>query len=134
MPAINGSLIILRIEDPANPGTKVPITCQRDSSIDESVASIDTTCKDNDWKTVIGGEGSWSASLEMLYHPGDAIQVEIKRIFRARELIELEVWEDGVATEVGTALITGHNLSAPKQDVASRSLSLEGSGPLTAAA
>jgi len=132
MAAINGSLILLHIEDPAIPGSFVAATCQLDAGIDESVAEIVTSCKDSRAKTIIGGEYSWSGSLELLYHPGDALQDELTRRFRAGELFEVHIFEDGVDKETGLCLITGYKLAAPREDAAKRSISVAGSGFLVA--
>lgn len=133
MPAINGSLLILRYDDPGAPGTHVPVPCQLDTDVTVTVGEIVTTCKDDDWKTVIGGEASWSLTTEMIRIPADAIQEEMIRSALAREIVPVEFWEDGVLFMSGDVLVTSLGFSMPKQDVAKHAISMTGSGALVIA-
>ena len=128
--AINGKNLGLWIN-----GSLVALAKSSDISISHAVR--DTTSKDSDWNTNGTGGLSWTAKTDNL--------VSFDATFGYDEIMDLMLnrTEVGVSVETnvsgdtrlyGSARITSVETSAPNQETATYSVSLEGNGTLTKAA
>ena len=117
------------------------IAGQRGASLSRSAETIDVTTKDGDlWAASIAGFKSWSVDCDGAWIEGDASQAKLNKAFLAGEEVKVTVYmnvsgSDGSwsSTEkfVGQAIITDYSFDLPYDDLASYSISLQGTGPLT---
>ena len=118
------------------------IAGQRGASLSRSSETIDVTTKDGDlWASSIAGFKSWSVDCDGAWIESDKSQEKLNEAFLKGTEVEVTVFmnvsgEDGEWTSkekfVGKAIITDYSFDLPYDDLASYSLTLQGTGPLTA--
>ncbi len=114
------------------------IVCETSASIDLTKDTIEVTCKDSVWKKYIDGEKGWAC-------PFEAIKDETAGSTQA-DIIDNIIGDTGGELDVclvyapagvivsgftGKALVSGLNISGPKNDSAKISGTLQGTGALT---
>ena len=120
------------------------IAGQRGASLSRSAETIDVTTKDGDlWSASIPGFKSWSVDCDGAWIESDASQKKLNEAFLKGEEVEVTVfmnvnpggsdgsWESKEKF-VGKAIITDYSFDLPYDDLASYSITLQGTGPLTA--
>jgi len=133
---MNGSLILLTVEDPGLPGTYQAIASTRDASWSETLSLIDESSKDQSYFVGSAGQRQVTFSIGGLYVPADVGLVEIKDAIRNRVACRLERSEDGDSTQIENMLCICTDLSvdAPDQDAATFTAEFTGIGDWIAAA
>ena len=114
--ALNGTsvLIMANTGTPTSPVYTV-VASQKDLKMNEAVAKIDVSSKDSPNERVIGGRYSSTVDFDALYVPTDAAYQALETSFRARNLILVQVWLNGVAEEQANCLITKLDRNFPDQ-------------------
>lgn len=111
----------------------VAIAGQRDATLSIKGDKIDTSTKTNaGWKTSLSGLKEWSISLEAVnYFGADAAgQRALRKSFMDSENVEVVFAMGEEEVYVGTAAITGLDLSGPMSDVSMSSFTLDGATAL----
>ena len=114
------------------------VTGQVSGSLGITADMLDKTTKDSTAgaKEYIGGETGWTLSIEGLYDPSATEGVsEAIGYLKAGTSLTVLFGQAGVGETYwgGSALISSVNLDGPKNDIASYSLELQGTGVLTEA-
>lgn len=109
---------------------------QRNATLNRSAETIDATSKDTEgnWMESIAGFKSWGVECEACYIASDASYEKLEKAYLDGDNIFVAVCfgdkaNDGVMT--GEATITDFPIELPYNDLASYSLTLQGSGALT---
>lgn len=110
MAGVNGSTITITVGG-------VAVASQRDVSVDDALAFIDTSTKDARHEDGLGGRTSGTVTLDALYIYDDAAQLAVQSARENGTEVTL-VRTDAVGTNyTATALCTGLTVNAPDQDV-----------------
>lgn len=119
--AISGTSVVLYV------GTNA-VGSQRDLKRDETTEEIDVSSKTGRAKRVLPGRYSSSLTLDALYVPTDTAYQALKEAMRDGDDVTVTIYEDGVATETASAIITSLSESFPDQDasVVSVGLTIDG--------
>lgn len=136
MAAKTGVSILLQVEDQENPGTYRTLGGQRGATLNRSTSTADTTNKDSDpgWESNIPILNSWSIEADALLLTDDAAYADLKDAWRNRTQINVRVNDtEAGTTETGLATITDFPMEAPHDDMATVSITLQGTGALTEA-
>lgn len=133
---VTGMKCIVTIHDSAD---KI-IAGQRGASLSRSAETIDVTTKDGDlWSASIAGFKSWSVDCDGAWIEGDQSQKKLNEAFLNGTELKVTIYmnvsgEDGSwsSTEkfTGQAIVTDYSFDLPYDDLASYSISLQGTGPL----
>ena len=113
------------------------IVCQTSASADISQDTIEVTCKDGTWKTYISGEKGWTIPFEAIKDETEAsVQAEIlENILGAGGELDVAIVHAPNGTIVkgmsGKAILSSVSISAPKNEAATLSGTLQGTGALT---
>ena len=118
------------------------IAGQRGASLSRSAETIDVTTKDGDlWSASIAGFKSWSVDCDGAWIQGDQSQAKLNKAFLAGEEVKVTVYMNVSGSDgsweseekfSGQAIITDYSFDLPYDDLASYSISLQGTGPLGA--
>ena len=116
------------------------IAGQRGASLSRSAETIDVTTKDGDlWSSSIAGFKSWSIDCDGAWIEGDASQKKLNEAFLNGTELKATVYMNVSGTDghwsstekfVGQVIITDFSFDLPYDDLASYSISLQGTGPL----
>jgi predicted secreted protein len=132
MAGTNGTDILIKVRTAVGPPEVYTVVgSQRDISIDENVAEIDFSSKDQPEQVVGGGRYTSSLSFDEVYLPTDAGYVALKTSFMARTLVKIEIFEAAVAKRSAMALITKMSKNFPDQDASTVSIDMTVSGAWT---
>ena len=113
------------------------IVCQTSASADISQDTIEVTCKDGTWKTYISGEKGWTIPFEAIKDETEAsVQAEIlENILGAGGELDVAIVHAPNGTIVkgmsGKAILSSVSISVPKNEAATLSGTLQGTGALT---
>ena len=113
------------------------IVCQTSASADISQDTIEVTCKDGTWKTYISGEKGWTIPFEAIKDEAEAsVQAEIlENILGAGGELDVAIVYAPNGTIVkgmsGKAILSSVSISVPKNEAATLSGTLQGTGALT---
>ena len=113
------------------------IVCQTSASADISQDTIEVTCKDGTWKTYISGEKGWTIPFEAIKDETEAsVQAEIlENILGAGGELDVAIVHAPNGTIVkgmsGKAILSSVSISTPKNEAATLSGTLQGTGALT---
>ena len=113
------------------------IVCQTSASADISQDTIEVTCKDGTWKTYISGEKGWTIPFEAIKDEAEAsVQAEIlENILGAGGELDVAIVHAPNGTIVkgmsGKAILSSVSISVPKNEAATLSGTLQGTGALT---
>ena len=123
--AMNGTDLLLLV----NTGTpQVPaysiVGSQRNATLEEANAAIDTSSKDSRAQRVLPGRYSATISLDTLYVPSDLAYLALKNACRNGDLILVAREEAGVVIETVDAMIATKSEAFPDQGEATISISL----------
>lgn len=105
---------------------------QRGATISHRTEVADAKHKSSGaWQNRVQTFLDWSISGDAVIIEDDATRAELRRAWRAREDVEVEVrYPDGIR-ETGLAVIADLSDNAPHDGVATMTLQLDGNGPLT---
>ena len=113
------------------------IVCQTSASVEFTQDSIEITCKDGIWKTYISGEKGWTIPFEAIKDETEAsVQAEIlENILGAGGELDVAIVHAPNGTIVkgmsGKAILSSVSISVPKNEAATLSGTLQGTGALT---
>ena len=113
------------------------IVCQTSASVDITQDTIEVTCKDGTWKTYISGEKGWTIPFEAIKDETEAsVQAEIlENILGAGGELDVAIVHAPNGTIVkgmsGKAILSSVSISVPKNEAATLSGTLQGTGALT---
>ena len=113
------------------------IVCQTSASVDISQDTIEVTCKDGTWKTYISGEKGWTIPFEAIKDETEAsVQAEIlENILGTGGELDVAIVHAPNGTIVkgmsGKAILSSVSISTPKNEAATLSGTLQGTGALT---
>ena len=113
------------------------IVCQTSASADISQDTIEVTCKDGTWKTYISGEKGWTIPFEAIKDETEtSVQAEIlENILGAGGELDVAIVHAPNGTIVkgmsGKAILSSVSISVPKNEAATLSGTLQGTGALT---
>ena len=113
------------------------IVCQTSASADISQDTIEVTCNDGTWKTYISGEKGWTIPFEAIKDETEAsVQAEIlENILGAGGELDVAIVHAPNGTIVkgmsGKAILSSVSISVPKNEAATLSGTLQGTGALT---
>ena len=113
------------------------IVCQTSASVDITQATIEVTCKDSTWKSYINGEKGWTMPFEAIKdETASSTQAEIlDNILGAGGELDVAIVHAPAGTIVsgmsGKAILTSVSISAAKNEAATLSGTLQGTGALT---
>lgn len=105
------------------------IAGQRNTTVDITADSIETTSKDNDgWKTYLAGLREWSATLDAIELGGDEgkQQVQLMKAILEGTPVEVKIVVPGKFVMSGAAAITSKSTSGDYSDVSLGSYELKG--------
>lgn len=112
----NGAAALLLIDNPASPGSPIPVEGQAALSLAETVAEIDTSSKDSPATTVAGGRYGSSGSFSFLYVPSRTTVAAVRAALRERALVPISISEDDEVVERAYVLLTNFSLDLPDQE------------------
>ena len=131
MALINGTLVVLR------QGTTT-LVGQTDASMNSAGDMLDSTTKDNTAKakSFAPGETGWTMSVNGLYDPAAATEGSISNaigILKAGTVWAVKYGQTTGSAKYfgGNAYISSVTLNGPKNDLASYTIELQGTGVLT---
>ena len=113
------------------------IVCQTSASVEFTQDSIEITCKDGIWKSYINGERGWTIPFEAIKdETASSTQAEIlDNILGAGGELDVAIVHAPAGTIVsgmsGKAILTSVSISAAKNEAATLSGTLQGTGALT---
>lgn len=111
---------------------KTLIGGQRGATIAHKTEVADAKHKSSGaWQNKVPTFLDWSITGDAVIITDDACRTELRRAWRARENVEIEVQYDDGTREYGNAVIADLSDNAPHDNVATMSIQLDGNGPLT---
>jgi len=113
---VNGSDVLVQLEQPADSGTYVTLASQRGATFAESTAIVDMSSKESRNQRVNPGRYSSTISLEALFVPTSSGYTMMKNAMRNGTYIRLKRYQQGSGIEVARAVITSMSQSAPDQE------------------
>ena len=102
-------------------------------SVEEAADTVETTVMGNSVKTFASTLKSWTATCEVNYEPGNAVQIDML----IGESVDVEFYPNTVSNSTkftGTGIVTSHSRSGAMADLVGSSISLQGTGALTVVA
>lgn len=108
---------------------------QRGATLNRSSDSMETTYKGTDgFKTFEPGFKEWSIDADGMIVDSDTALDALEAAFAGSDKVKIElVYGDDSTTYSGEAIITDFPIEAPYDDMATYSISLQGTGALTVA-
>lgn len=125
---LNGTEVLLRVEQVPGSGVFITLGSQRGVTFQEQTAPIDFSSKDARAGKFGPGRYTWTASLETLYTPNLSGYAAIRNAMRNGTLLNIVRQEQGQEVESGYAVVTSMSDAFPDQDAAVCSVDLQGSG------
>ncbi len=113
------------------------ILCQTSASAEITKDTIEVTCKDSVWKTYIEGERSWSMPFEAIKdETAGSVQADIidnmLGVGGEVDVALVYVQNNAIVSGFsGKAIVASTSIGGPKNDAASISGTLQGTGALT---
>jgi TP901-1 family phage major tail protein len=108
---------------------------QRNATLSEESETIDITSKDSEGAFEYDyGFYGWTIDADGVYVKNDVGYKELKDAIRNKQKIKVRIQEEGVATEEGMALVTSAEFEGAYDAEVTYSISLQGTGKLTAPA
>ncbi|NLT36769.1 MAG: hypothetical protein GXX95_01225 [Methanomassiliicoccus sp.] len=131
--SVSGCDIIIK----ANTGTVQSPTWtdvggQRGATLSEENEMIENTSKlsTGKMKEFKYGFGSWSVSADGVWIDDDAGYLALQSALRNKTNVQLEIYVEGTATLLGTALLKSRDLEGPYDDEATYKIEFQGTGVL----
>ena len=131
---ISGKNIMLYYKDTSvDPAVDIPFACSTNCTFQVQVAQLDVTSQTSAWyKEFKNDIASWTIGCEGLviingWNYTNMLQVQQDRTPIAVELV-IDNGEDGLTVLTGTCNLTSLQINAPYKDLATYSVSLQGSG------
>lgn len=115
---LNGTDILVQVEDPNTPGTFITLGAQRDATFNETNAEIDESSKDQRHFVGSAGRLEMTVDLDHLITPGAQERTILRDASRNGTLVKLRRLESGTAIESADAIVTSRVETAPDQDAA----------------
>ena len=107
---------------------------QRGATLNRSAETIDITNKVSaGWKESITSVKEWSVDCDGVFVADDAALKALETALNANTLVDVKISDDTRGYK-GTAIITDITIEAPYDDAATYSITLQGTGELSAAA
>jgi TP901-1 family phage major tail protein len=104
---------------------------QRNASLSESAETIDVTSNDSNGANEFDyGLSTWTISCDGIYVPSDTAYVALKDAIRNKTNVLVQVQEDGVQAEQGTALVISREVSGSYNGETTYTVELQGTGQL----
>ena len=98
--------------------------------VEETCEAIDASRLGDAWDKTDAGSKSWSGTVEALYDPADAAQLDML----AGEKVDVEFVPESANDLSGTALVTNRKIGVQRNQKIPVSFTLKGDGALTQAA
>ena len=136
MAAKTGVSILVQVEDSGVPGTYRTLGGQRGATLNRGTGTADATNKTTSqgFEENLPTFRNWSIDADGLLVADDAAYQDLKDAWRNGTQVNVRVNDqEAGTTETGLATITDFPLEAPHDDMATISVTLQGSGPLTEA-
>lgn len=132
-----GKAVVIKV-DTSTTGTPtwVKVAGQQGGNLSRTVETIEATTKDSDSKEFVGGMGEWSMECDGIYQIGDAGFAKLETAFALKQPVKVQIaLPSADATKFdfleGLALITELPLDFNTDDLATYSVTLQGTGALT---
>lgn len=107
---------------------------QRSAKFEEKSDTIDLTTKDSGGaKEFDYGLYEWTVSCDGLYIKNETAMGALKTAMRTKAQVQVQMKEDGTATEVGYAIVKTRSLESPYDGESKYSVDFQGTGKLTPA-
>lgn len=129
---LNGTDILVQVENPLASGTYIDVASQRNATFTETTAAIDTSSKQRREFTGIPGRYNATLSLEHLYIPTASGYTVLRQAMRNGTFVRLRRQELGQPADQCLAIITSMGEAAPDQDVVTVSSEFQLTGPFEA--
>ena len=115
-------------------GGFVAVAGQRSVSLERNMETMETTTKDsNGYKEFVSGLKDWSISADGVIINSDAGFNALEEAYVSGEEVEIQISTGSSSNYTGKAIITSFPIEAPYDDLATYSLSFQGTGALTKA-
>ena len=115
-------------------GSEIVVGAQRGATLTINTETIETTSKQDDWASFLPGKRSWTVDCDALIVIGDSGRTALETAATGGTEVEVVIEvSDGTntTTYTGKGIITSYQLSASMGDVATYSVSIQGSEELT---
>lgn len=110
----------------------VPVAGQRSVSLERNMETMETTTKDsNGYKEFVSGLKDWTISADGVIVQSDAGFTALEDAYLSGEPVEVQISTGTTNVYKGLAIITSFPIEAPYDDLATYSLSFQGTGALT---
>lgn len=124
--------LAVAITDPGS--TYVTLGGQRGATLNRGTSTADATSKDSaGWDENLPVFGNWSVEMDGLALTDDDGYVALQAAHRHRRRVNVLLKNPDDSTESGIGTLTDFPEEAPHDDMATISVTIQGSGPLTAA-
>lgn len=133
MAKVKGIDFLLSVDTSA---TEVPsytaVAGQRSATLNRSAETLDATSKDTDgWKESEVGFMEWSIEADGIFTTDQAGFTALEDAFMSREKVQVQLAMPSGAAYSGFAFITDFPIEAPYDDMATYSITLQGTGILS---
>lgn len=129
MAQIKGIDILIMVE--TGEGTFTKVAGQRGATLNRSADTLETTNKDTEgWKDFETAYKEWSIDADGLYVSDDNAYQVIEQAFMNSERIMVQMATPSGEKYQGEAVITDLPIEAPYDDMATYSVTIQGSGKL----
>ena len=123
--AQSGTLVLIRIEDPNNPGTYRTIGGQRGVDLSKTADLIDASTKDSASTVFLTGRLNSTLSLDSVFLPNDLAISDLKTHYTAKTQLKVRKQDSGTEIEEANAFVTEISESHPDNDVATYSIEIQ---------
>lgn len=107
---------------------------QRGAALNRATETIDSSSKDsNGWQESDVGLKNWGIETDGLLIEDDTAYGKLETAYMASDTVKVQLSTPAEKTYTGDAIITDFPIDAPYDDVATFSISLQGTGALTPA-
>lgn len=116
-------------------GTPTPFGECRSYNLDRGRNAIDVSTLSDEWKKHLGGQKTWSGTLECFYDPADPAQAAMEELIEVDTPCKLTFMPLGDAAgspvQSGDAIITSVGQPVETENAIGQSYGFTGTGPLT---
>ena len=114
-------------------GSEIVVGAQRGATLTINTETIETTAKQDDWASFLPGKRSWTVDCDALIVITDNGRTALETAATGGTEVEVVIEvsdETNTTTYTGKGIITSYQLSASMGDVATYSVSIQGSEDL----
>lgn len=126
---VNADTVLLRVGG-------IEVGAQRNATLTINAETLDATAKQDGWQEFLPGKKNWTVDCDALIVVGDTSRSALENALINGETVNVEInITDGTTTTTysGSGYITSMQLTFSMGDVATYSISIQGSGALSIA-